>query len=49
MGSIRNVCVYCGSGDGNDPRFVEAAEAFGKALAAEGIGRGTAHHQRSER
>ena len=38
MGSIRNVCVYCGSGDGNDPRFVEAADAFGKALAAEGIG-----------
>ena len=38
MSSIRNVCVYCGSGDGNDPRFGEAAEALGRALAAEGIG-----------
>ncbi|HTR11863.1 MAG TPA: TIGR00730 family Rossman fold protein [Roseiarcus sp.] len=38
MSSIRNVCVYCGSGAGNDPRFAEAAEAFGRILAAEGIG-----------
>ena len=34
---IRTVCVYCGSGPGTDPRFVEAAVAFGKALAEGGI------------
>ena len=33
MSSIRNVCVYCGSSDGNDARFGEAAEAFGRILA----------------
>ncbi len=38
MTSIRNVCVYCGSGDGDDPRFGEAADALGLALAKEGIG-----------
>jgi uncharacterized protein (TIGR00730 family) len=38
MSSIRNVCVYCGSGEGNDPRFAEAAETLGRVLAAEGIG-----------
>jgi uncharacterized protein (TIGR00730 family) len=30
---ISNVCVYCGSSPGNNPRFVEAATAFGKVLA----------------
>jgi hypothetical protein len=34
---IRTVCVYCGSGPGTNPRFVEAAKAFGKALAENGI------------
>ena len=38
MNSIRNVCVYCGSGEGNDARFGEAADALGRILAAEGIG-----------
>ncbi|HLX98160.1 MAG TPA: TIGR00730 family Rossman fold protein [Roseiarcus sp.] len=38
MSTIRNVCVYCGSGDGADQRFGEAAEALGRALAAEGVG-----------
>src|SRR5271166_884592 len=38
MNSIRNVCVYCGSGDGNDARFGEAAEGLGRILAAEGVG-----------
>jgi uncharacterized protein (TIGR00730 family) len=33
MKKIRSVCVYCGSGPGANPRFVEAAEALGKALA----------------
>jgi uncharacterized protein (TIGR00730 family) len=31
--NIRNICVYCGSSPGNNPRFVEAATAFGKILA----------------
>jgi uncharacterized protein (TIGR00730 family) len=34
---ISTVCVYCGSGPGTNPRFVEAAVAFGKALAESGI------------
>ncbi len=38
MNSIRNVCVYCGSGEGNDARFGQAADALGRILAAEGIG-----------
>ena len=38
MSEIRNVCVYCGSSSGNDERFGEAAEALGRALAAEGLG-----------
>ena len=38
MSAIRNVCVYCGSSEGADPRFGEAAEALGRALAAEGVG-----------
>ena len=37
MSKIKTVCVYCGSGPGTDPRFVEAAEAFGKILAENGI------------
>ena len=38
MSAIRNVCVYCGSSAGNDPRLAEAAEALGRALAVEGVG-----------
>jgi uncharacterized protein (TIGR00730 family) len=34
---IRTVCVYCGSGPGANPRFVESAIAFGKELAGNGI------------
>jgi uncharacterized protein (TIGR00730 family) len=33
MAPIFNVCVYCGSGPGNHPAFVQTATAFGKALA----------------
>jgi uncharacterized protein (TIGR00730 family) len=33
MNDIRAVCVYCGSGPGANPRFVEAAKSFGKLLA----------------
>ena len=37
MTTIKTVCVYCGSGPGTNPRFVEAAIAFGKTLAEAGI------------
>jgi uncharacterized protein (TIGR00730 family) len=37
MTKIKTVCVYCGSGPGTDPHFVEAAIALGKALAENGI------------
>jgi uncharacterized protein (TIGR00730 family) len=37
MSKIRTVCVYCGSGPGTNPRFIEAAKTFGKILAENGI------------
>ena len=37
MNKIKTVCVYCGSGPGTNPRFVEAATALGKILAENGI------------
>src|SRR5580693_977151 len=37
MNNIKTVCVYCGSGPGTNPRFVEAAIALGKAFAEHGI------------
>ena len=37
MNKIKTVCVYCGSGPGTNPHFVEAAIALGKALADNGI------------
>jgi uncharacterized protein (TIGR00730 family) len=33
MDQIKTVCVYCGSGPGSNPRFVEAAQALGKIFA----------------
>jgi uncharacterized protein (TIGR00730 family) len=38
MSKINSVCVYCGSGPGSDPRFIEGAAAFGKTLAEAGVG-----------
>src|SRR6202044_379485 len=38
MSAIRSVCVYCGSSDGADVRFGEAAEELGRTLAADGVG-----------
>ena len=35
---IRKICVYCGSGPGTDPAFVQAAAEFGEILAKSGIG-----------
>jgi uncharacterized protein (TIGR00730 family) len=34
----RKLCVYCGSGPGRDPRYMEAARSLGKALAEADIG-----------
>jgi uncharacterized protein (TIGR00730 family) len=34
---IQKICVYCGSGPGTDPAFVDAAQAFGAILAKNGI------------
>ena len=33
MSTIKTICVYCGSGPGTNPNFIEAAKALGKALA----------------
>jgi hypothetical protein len=37
MNQIRTVCVYCGSGPGTNPRFIESATTLGKILAENGI------------
>ena len=37
MSKIKTVCVYCGSGPGTNPHFIESAKAFGKILAENGI------------
>ena len=34
---IKSVCVYCGSQDGLDPAYAEAARAMGDALADHGM------------
>lgn len=31
-----NICVYCGSGDGKDPRYSAAAETLGRHIATSG-------------
>jgi uncharacterized protein (TIGR00730 family) len=33
-----NLCVYCGSGPGRNPAYLEAARQLGQALAEDGIG-----------
>ena len=38
ISKIRKICVYCGSGPGNDPAFVKAARELGEVLAANNIG-----------
>src|SRR5882672_6185514 len=38
MSKIRTVCVYCGSGPGTDPAFMEAARRFGEIMAIDGVG-----------
>jgi uncharacterized protein (TIGR00730 family) len=38
MEAIRNICVYCGSGFGSDPVFVETAAELGRVMAERDIG-----------
>ena len=38
MATIKKICVYCGSGPGSDPAFVDAARALGKIMGENGIG-----------
>ncbi len=38
MRSFKRICVFCGSSDGVDPVYAEAAIATGKRLAEQGIG-----------
>lgn len=38
MSPPRKLCVYCGSGNGRNPAYVEAARNLGKALAKAEIG-----------
>ena len=38
MTPSRAVCVFCGSSPGRNPAFTEAAAAFGRGLAARGVG-----------
>src|SRR5260370_26020654 len=33
MTEIKAICVYCGSGPGNNPAYLAAARQFGRALA----------------
>src|SRR5262245_15311440 len=37
MSGIKSICVYCASGSGTNPAFVESARAFGHILAENGI------------
>lgn len=37
-GEVRNICVYCGSGNGRNPVYEAAAATLGKTMADAGIG-----------
>lgn len=37
MSEIQTICVYCGSGPGTDPAFIEAARALGREIARSGV------------
>ena len=38
LSNVQNVCVYCGSGPGTDPRYVAAAQTLGRTIAEAGMG-----------
>jgi hypothetical protein len=37
MSKIETICVYCGSGFGNDPAYAKAAEILGASIAQAGL------------
>src|SRR6266702_2819341 len=37
MSQLKSICVYCASGPGTNPTFVQAARVFGRILAENGI------------
>jgi uncharacterized protein (TIGR00730 family) len=37
MAELRSICVYCGSGHGGDPAFVDSARVLGESMARAGI------------
>ena len=37
MAELNSICVYCGSGTGADPAYIEAAEALGRNMAEAGV------------
>src|SRR6476619_6159873 len=37
MSTIKSICVYCASGPGKNPAFMDAAKTFGRFLAENGI------------
>ena len=38
MFTLENICVFCGSNPGHDPRFLSAASELGAAIAQAGLG-----------
>ncbi|UGV28937.1 TIGR00730 family Rossman fold protein [Rhodopseudomonas boonkerdii] len=38
MNTIKTICVYCGSGPGTNPHFIQSAVHLGKIMAENGIG-----------
>ncbi len=38
MTSLSSICVYCGSSEGGEPIYAEAAAKLGQAMGSEGIG-----------
>jgi len=37
-GTIKTICVYCGSSPGVEPHYIEAAQALGRAIGEAGLG-----------
>jgi uncharacterized protein (TIGR00730 family) len=37
MAELRSICVYCGANTGTDPKYREAAETLGRAMADSGV------------
>ncbi len=37
MATISSICVFCGSSDGGDPAYTQAADVLGRAMAEAGL------------